>query len=1126
MGGTMKQSIYLICLIFLLNIMAGCGAPKPLDGDSIDVKSNSTPVRKVVRVGFFEDGNFMSGASDGAVKDGYAYEYLQMLADEAGWRYEYVYGSWSQLYEKFLKGEIDLMPDVSYTDERAQQFNYPEEPMGHETYYIACRTDNEEIDWNNLSTFNGKKIGVEKNSIQVGYLQDWIAKNRLNCTIVPLSGGKQNKLDALMAGAIDALVTTHFKGKIDGVSNVAVLGQSDYYMAVAKHRLDLLTELNVAQGRIADTYPAFMSKQEAKYFPDAMVDQRLTQDEKAWLAKKKNIRIGYFTNNMPFSAQNPDTGEPMGLMMDVMDSICTNMNIDKTMFTYVPFKDWKEMKVAMAEGDLDAVFGEYKNLSWAEKNNIDQTMDITQVDISMIVPDGGDRGNIKRIAISKDNPQLVFIYLLGLDKYDMVFYETKEDSFEAVRHGDVDCTFVNEFASRRYLRGSDIYNGLREIDRSYRVGVCMSVRWDNGVLLSILNRGIVMLNKRAIDKSLNDYSYLSMRITLKDIIMEYWWLSIILLVIFLLILTILFVVMRGRQRIAKINDALRKQKDMLQKANDSLIVANKNHAYANEELSAKNDEINELFDKQQDYIDIIERNHEALKSANWVVSFDPIGHIDTINWSDGLRHILGYNDVNDFPDSLEPMLRIIHPEDLKTGARFINVLKSDRSKLSNIIDMELRFRKKNLGYVWFRVYAQLSHRSDGTPLRLYGVCQDIEEYKNMLFQTEEALAKAQQASDAKSIFLSNMSHDMRTPMNGIMGYTALALDNIDKQPVVKEYLDKIKMVSKHLLSLINDVLDMSRIESGRIELDPQPTNLIALVDELKSILQSDIKLNNLKFQIDTDGLYNDTVICDRLRLKQVLLNLLSNAVKFSKDGTVTLRLVEVATNKQTSMKSLYEFHVEDEGIGIDKAFIEKLFTPFERERTSTVSGIQGTGLGMSITKSIVDMMGGDIKVESEQGKGTHFTVTLEFKTCMHQDVNNVSDNTIKYDFTGCKVLLVDDNTINQEIAKSLLENVNLTVDVAADGQAAVEKIKAENPKYDCVLMDIQMPVMDGYEATKAIRMLDSDYAKSVPIVAMTANVFAEDKARALNAGMNGHVGKPIEVKELYGTLHSFIKVKK
>ena len=1116
----MKRYIFFICVMYILSLLTGCGAPKPVETDIYDrsiIEEN--PSAKVVRVGYFDDGKFMSGAAEDEIKQGYGYDYLQMIANHTGWQYQYVYGSWSQLYEKLLRGEIDVMPDVSYTSARTAIIDFPAEPMGHEVYYIACRTENTEINWNDLSSFNGKKIGVEKNSIQVKYLEDWIAKNGIDCTVVQMSSGKQSKLAALEAGAIDALVMTHFKGKINGVSNVVVLGKADYYLAVAKGRNDLLEEINVAQRKIADAHPVFMTKLEYQHFPDAMVDQRLTAEEKEWLAHREAIRIGYLKNNLPFCGTDSATGEPIGLMPIVMNSMCENLQIDKNLIKYIPFDNGEAMKQSFAQGDLDAVFGIYKNLGWAEKNYVAQTDDIYKVNISMLLGAGVNREQISKVAVALDRPYPAYINLLGLDECELIYYKDFDDAIDAVRNGNADCTFINEYGARKYLRSGNLYNDLENVDGIYNAGVCFSIRRDEEQLTSIFRRGISMLDDREVNKWVGDSAYEYMQYGFKDFVREYWWLSIIFAVIAFLIFVIFVILVKSRKRIAKINSILRNQKDMLQVANSNLIDANENQIVANEELTAKNSEINELFDRQQSYIDIIEQNHEALKSANWVVEFDPLGEIDGISWSDGMRHILGYNDTNDFPDNLDILLEIIHPEDLPVGSKFVNEIKSSRSQTSNIIDMELRLKKKDSDYVWFRVYARMSRRSDGTPLRLYGVFQDIEEYKLLIEQAEDALSRAQQASNAKSIFLSNMSHDMRTPMNGIMGYTALALDNFDKPSKVKDYLKKIRMVSKHLLSLINDVLDMSRIESGRIELDPQPTNLVALVDELKSILQSDIEMNNLKFQIDTDSLYNETVVCDRLRLKQILLNLLSNAVKFTKDGNVSLKLVEIADDKKNSKLSKYEFHVEDNGIGIDSEFISKLFTPFERARNTTVSGIQGTGLGMSITKSLVEMMDGDIQVTSEVGKGTHFVVTLEFVTCSHQLLNNRVEHLDNYDFSGKRVLLVDDNSINQEIARALLENVHMEVDVVGDGTEAVERIKDEAHKYDVVLMDIQMPIMDGYEATKTIRSMNSEYAKTVPIVAMTANVFAEDKARALNAGMNSHVAKPIETRELYSTLH-------
>ncbi|ORT99854.1 hypothetical protein D081_1435 [Anaerovibrio sp. JC8] len=1079
---------------------------------------------KVVKVGYFNDGNFMIGAEDGAVKSGYGYEYLQAVANYTGWRYEYVYGSWSDLYKKLLAGEIDLMTDVSYTPERALQINYPKDGMGREIYYIAVKTDNNQIDSTDLSTFNGKVIGVEEKSIQVKLLEDWIRDNNLDCEILQMSGGSANKIKALMDGEIDALVMTHFKGKLEGISNVLLLGDSDYYLATSKKRTDLVEELNRAQPIIMDSHPSFRNDMEYKYFREAMVNPRISPEDREWLYNKKSLRIGYFSNNMPFSGKNKDSDIPDGVITKVMTAICNNIEVDPSIITYVPYPDGISLKNAVVQGEVDAAFGFYKDLWWAEKMGISQTNDILNVGLRMVVRQDFNVENVKRVAVSVNKPRATSIFMMedGEKTYEYVYYKTVEETLEAVKHGDVDAAISNEYVLRKYLQRNNNYNNLTEVDSFTDVGVVLSVSRSDVRLLSILERGIISLDQRDFDKDISTSVFSSVRSTTADILADYWWALVVLAVIFLLILTNMYILSRNRKRVAKVNQMLRVQTDQLKVANDELIMANEQQAYANEQLITRNDEVRELLAKQRRAISIIENNHEALKSANWLIEFDPVGNVDNVTWSDGLRHILGYDSIKEIPDTLEAVVSLIHPDDLKEGGKYIWEILHGANDDVNIVDHELRIKTKDRGYVWCRTYARLNRRNDGTPMSLYGVLQDIGEYKDMINKTEEALLKAQQASQAKSIFLNNMSHDIRTPMNGIMGYTALAEENVENAPAVKAYLKKIKLVSKHLLSLINDVLDMSRIESGRIELDPQPTNLIALVDELKSILQSDVEMNKLKLLIDTNGIMDDTVLCDRLRLKQVLLNLLSNAVKFTPEGG-EVRFSLVQKPASDANRSTFEFHVEDTGIGIDKDFIDKLFVPFERARNTTVSGIQGTGLGMSITKSIVDMMGGKITVDSELNKGTRFVVTLEFKTIMHQDTDVAVHKKVDYDFTGKSLLLVEDNIINQEIATALLEGANFKVEVAVNGEEAVEKMKAAKAgQYDGILMDIQMPVMDGYEATKEIRELDNEYCKKVPIIAMTANVFAEDKLKAMNVGMNGHISKPIDIRELFSTLESLI----
>lgn len=522
---------------------------------------------------------------------------------------------------------------------------------------------------------------------------------------------------------------------------------------------------------------------------------------------------------------------------------------------------------------------------------------------------------------------------------------------------------------------------------------------------------------------------------------------------------------------------------------------------------------------------------------------------------------------------------------------------------------------------------------------------------------ENALVLAQSANRAKTTFLNNMSHDIRTPMNAIIGYTGLATTHINNKELVYDYLSKIGQSSEHLLSLINDILDMSRIESGKMNLDEKEEDLSCILHTLRNIVQADIHNKGLEFLVDSD-VNDEYVVCDKLRLNQVLLNVLSNSIKYTQaGGTVSLRLKQKGVNELGH--GMYEICIKDNGMGMSSEYLEHIFEPFTRVNSSTVSGIKGTGLGMAITKNIIDMMGGHIEVKSEEGTGTEVILYLEFKladikrepvniaelegmrglvvdddtgACMsiskmlrnigmrsewcafgkeavirteeavqigdlfkvyiidwqmpdmngvevarriHQmvgedapiilltaydwsdieedarqagvsaflskplfqtDLRNVlskcfsyeeqteETEDIVYDFEGRKVLLVEDNELNREIAVAILEEDGFIVDTAVDGSIAVEKMSSAQPgQYDFILMDVQMPIMDGYEATRRIRSLASPGVSDIPIIAMTANAFEEDRRDALDAGMNEHIPKPINVKMLKETMARYIQ---
>lgn len=377
-------------------------------------------------------------------------------------------------------------------------------------------------------------------------------------------------------------------------------------------------------------------------------------------------------------------------------------------------------------------------------------------------------------------------------------------------------------------------------------------------------------------------------------------------------------------------------------------------------------------------------------------------------------------------------------------------------------------------------------------------------------ELELAIEQEAKANRSKQEFLFNMSHDIRTPMNAIIGFTSLAQSHIDDKELLDSYLKKISTSSEYLLSLINDVLDMSRIESGKLKIEESNVYLPSILDDVKDIVWSNVQSKQLSFNINIVDLKDSNVLTDPLKLKQVLLNVVANAIKFTPSGGyVNLSLV------QKDGYGSYDFIVEDNGIGISKEFQEHIFEQFAREATSTVSRVQGTGLGLSISKAIVDMMGGSISVESEPGKGSKFTISLSFKITNEviidnkNSVNNIID-------TNKKILLVEDNELNFEIAKTVLEEAGFRVDGANNGKEAIDK--AINNTYDVILMDIQMPIMDGYEATRELRRLGN----KTPIIAMTANAFSEDRKKAEDVGMDGYIAKPIDVNKLVSTIMNIL----
>ncbi|MCM1328267.1 MAG: ATP-binding protein [Ruminococcus sp.] len=522
-----------------------------------------------------------------------------------------------------------------------------------------------------------------------------------------------------------------------------------------------------------------------------------------------------------------------------------------------------------------------------------------------------------------------------------------------------------------------------------------------------------------------------------------------------------------------------------------------------------------VFDRDGNYIVNLYHSHSARQRNNFFADIEQYTLKDGVTMEDIREHIEKNEafTISIEADSGGGLMRFTPIEDLDwyfVMSVYRSVFEDQSIDLLRIVLIILIFMGSAV--VLVIVLVQRSHQS---------AAQARAEQKHRE-ELNEALNMAESANRAKTAFLNNMSHDIRTPMNAIIGFTNLSLKHLDDAKLLEDYLGKISRSSSHLLSLINDVLDMSRIESGKVVIEEKPENLADILQNVRSIIQTDISAKQLELNI-TENVTNGDVYCDKLRLNQVLLNLLSNAMKFTPSGgSVSLTLAEKGTHDGLAD---YELRVKDTGIGMSKEFAATIFEPFTRERTATVSGIQGTGLGMSITKNIIDLMNGTIEVQSEKDKGTEFIINLTLRLQEEQNAAKREEPQAaeEISFKGSRLLLVEDNELNREIATEILKEWGFLIETAENGSEAVDAVKNSQPGYfSAVLMDVQMPVMNGYEASRAIRALDDPELSKILIIAMTANAFEEDKQEAMNAGMNDHVGKPIDVPVLLNTLQKYL----
>ena len=911
---------------------------------------------KTVRVGYYENEVFQEGAREGAVKTGYAYEYYRKLSEYTGWKYDYVYGGFNELYQMLLGGKVDLLAGLAWREERASQIGYPDGVMGNESYYLVKHEEDVSITADTAS-LNGCRIGVLE-SAMVNVLNQYLEGHGIRAEVIAypeyfqlFSAFDSHEVDLLAAESDGAYGREH-------AEVLCVFGASEYYLCVNIHRPDLLAELNAAQALLAVEEPNYLNSLSAKYYSVSVTARAFSQAEREWINTHHTLHVGYLEDYLPYSDTDAQ-GQVTGIVCDIIPAILNSLALPDVSVTYSGYKSYDDMIADMSTGAIDVAFPVGGGLYYSEENGIYQSSPVVSAPTEIIFKGGFTEATTARFAVNENNRMQYYYVRTNYPDAEIVFFPSIDESLAAVLAGKAGCTTLNGLRANEILKNRK-YEDLSIRQSNYDDDRCFGVKIGNEGLLKILNRGINVLGSDYAQNISYRYTGNLYSYSFMDMLLDHMALvgSIILAVAAVVIYLL-------------IRDSMRTKKEIREKEAARLVLEEKNRELA--------------------------ESKEALSNA---------------------------------------------------------------------------------------------------------------------------LMAAEQASRAKTVFLNNMSHDIRTPMNAIVGFTTLASSHLDNREQVQDYLGRISVSAQHLLSLINDVLDMSRIESGKMTIEEADVHLPDVIRDLQTIVQPDVASKQLDLLIDTQDVTHEDIVTDRLRLNQVLLNILSNAVKFTPEGgTISFRVIE----KPASAEGVadFEFRIKDNGIGMSEEFQKTLFEAFTRERTSTVSGLPGTGLGMAITKNIVDMMGGSISVQSVPGKGSEFIVIIP---CRIGSISQKKDGReAPPAFIGKRILLAEDNEMNQMIAETILRESGLSVEIAGNGLEAVEKMKAAPAGYyDLILMDIQMPEMDGYEAARQIRALDDPRKAHIPIVAVTANAFEEDRKIALEAGMNGHLAKPYDIPAILDTLNTLI----
>ena len=916
--------------------------------------NNDEKQPQTIRVGSFED-TFNYVGKNG-VRQGYGYELMQALAGYTGWKFEYVKCDWSNCFDKLENGEIDIMGDISYTDERAQKMLFPEEPMGEEKYILYADLSNLDIGTYDFKFMDGKRVGVLMDTEPEIMLTEWENKNGIHTEHVNVNN--DDDVEKKLANhEIDCFVSLEESlWSEQGISSVTTIGKSGIYFAINKERSDIKTELDYAMRQLEQDSPFFKADLYKKYFTLAY-NQSLTGEEKSWLEEHGSIRIGFLNNDPAIFSMDEETGKLNGMLAEYISYAKDCLGNQRLKFGIQEYDDYNEMLRALQDHEIDMIFYVGRNPDLAEKKGYTLTNTAWTYSLMAVTDEKYFNENeAYSVAVVKEHEALKQHIAFSYPNWKLIDCDSLADATDMVLHQKADCFLMGTSQALKYDNNRD----FKSIPLTKTMEACFAVRGGEGTLLSILNKTLKTMPSDMLTSTLAIYDSTADKVTFYDFVKD-----------------------------------------------------------------------------------------------NMLAFFATAGFF-------GLSIIA---------------IILVFLRKARKAEAAAKLAANDTQKLNDKLEI--------------------------------------------------ALKKAEDASLAKTRFLNNMSHDIRTPMNVILGYAQLMEDELKGKdmPETSEHLEKLKQSGNLLLSIINNVLDMAKIESGKMEINENYGRLGAIRQSLFEIFEDEAKKKNLALHY-TINVEHEHILTDTTKVKEIFVNILGNAIKYTPPGgSVIMSVEELPCNEPGYI--IVRNRVSDTGIGMSEDFLTEIFEAFTREQNTTKSKIAGTGLGMSIVKKYVDLLGGTIEVESELGKGSTFTVTLKHKIAdesyyvkKHLEESGISREILK----DRSILLAEDNDLNAEIAAVILERAGLKVERVEDGLQCISRI-TEMPAgtYDIILMDIQMPKMDGYKATQTIRNLSDQEKACIPIIAMTANAFEEDKRAAIAAGMNGHIAKPIQVDKLLSILAEMIR---